>query len=246
MRTLLAVLSWLVFATLACCQSIHLPAALNVATPGLVVITPNDVDGDMIAWVSINPDMQLVPSNLLANSKTAIGVALKPGSYPVRALAAKAVNGSAVLSPWSECIVTVGGTPVPPVPPVPPLPPVPPVPPLPPTPVDVLAKPMADAYTADPSATKAAQKMKIISYYQSAAKICSSYVGPANKMYTALQNEQDRLGVAESDLATTRAIVGHAFQQLLPIDPNASLTAAQGQATADVFTRAAAILGTLP
>ncbi len=126
----LACLLLLLLATPAWSQSILLPPNISVPAPGIVTITPNSVDGDEIAWVGMDSGLQFIPSSLLKDSKTAVGVALQPGVYRVRAIATKVVNGRAVLSGWSECVVTVGKPgPVPPGPiPPEPKPPVPPNP----------------------------------------------------------------------------------------------------------------------
>lgn len=110
-------------------QSVKLPPTLAVPAPGLVTIVPESVDADDVAWVAMDAGLQLIPSSLLKNNTIACGVALQPGLYRVRAIAAKNKDGKATLSLPSECLVTVGApgpqppgpgpTPVPPVPPTP-------------------------------------------------------------------------------------------------------------------------------
>jgi hypothetical protein len=134
MKKLLALATLFALAPPSSCQTLSLPRTMSVATPGLVTITPTAVDGDSVAWVAIDDGLQLIPPTLLKDDKIAVGMCLAPGSFRVRAAAAKVVNGKAVLSPFSECTVVVG-TPAPPVPPVPPTPPVPPVPPPSPAPI---------------------------------------------------------------------------------------------------------------
>jgi hypothetical protein len=232
------VLSWillLVAAAGAPAQSIHLPATLSVSTPGLVVVVPMDVDADSVSWVAMDGGLQLIPPTLLKDDKTAVGVVMQAGVYRVRALAAKCTNGKAALSAWSECTITVG-TPVPPVPPLPP------VPPDPPTPVDVLAKAMADAYAADSAADKAANKAKVLAYYRAAATVCTGFNGTAAQLYILLRDSQAVNGVSDDMLKTTRAVVGHAFQQLLPVDPSSSIPPDKAKAAAAVYVRAATIL----
>ena len=112
-------------------QSVKLPSEVK-ATPGFVFITA-ETDCTEVKWIS--PDgLQIIPSQLLKDSKTAVGIVplLQQGqtgaSYRLYAYGAK---GDKASEP-ALCTVIVGSGPAPPIPPGPG--PVPPKPPDPPTP----------------------------------------------------------------------------------------------------------------
>ena len=147
----------LILAPPAMGQSVTLPAALTVPKAGLVTITPTAFDADSVAWIAMDDGLQLIPSNLLKDDKTAVGVALQPGTFRVRAIAAKVVAGKAAMSAPVECSITVGG--------VPPPPPGPPVPPPSPSP---LTQAFTDAYTAEADAGKAQKLADLATLYGTA------------------------------------------------------------------------------
>jgi hypothetical protein len=151
----LAFLTLLAFGGPLRAQSIELPAAVTVPTPGLVLVAPTKVDGDAVAWFTLDPGLQLIPAELLRDSTKALGIAIQPGVYRLRAVAAKVVGGKAAISPVAECVVTVGQPgPTPPGPG--------------PTPPDAFAKAVADAYAAETDPNKAALLKKLVTFYANA------------------------------------------------------------------------------
>jgi hypothetical protein len=95
-------------------QTLELPATLTVPRPGLVLVTPIKAEADAVLYWSLDDGLQIIPPDMLgaSNSTRAVGMALAAGTYRVQAVAAKAVNGKAALSPVQTCTVTVG-TPTP-------------------------------------------------------------------------------------------------------------------------------------
>ncbi len=122
MRFKLAV-CWLMVGAFAFGQSVKLPAEVR-GEPGEFIPIKSDSSDKQVKWKSIDKGLNLIPVEMLKDSKTAIVSALKPGRYRLIAWSAKAD----VPSDLAECIVVIGD--VPPVPPGPvPPDPKPPVPP---------------------------------------------------------------------------------------------------------------------
>jgi hypothetical protein len=112
---------------------VELPSAVSAAWPGFVTLTAKTAQKEVV-WFSVSSEFQLVPAEILKDSKYALGSASRPGRYMVLAWTAE----GGVPSKPAVCWVTVGDpAPTPPIPPVP----VPPIP-VPPTPVPPIPAPM--------------------------------------------------------------------------------------------------------
>jgi hypothetical protein len=125
--------------------AMQLPPTVTMTTPGLFVLRPIAVSGDAVSYTTVDNGVQLIPSDLLKDSTVACGIVLQPGTYRIRAIVAKNVNGVAKLSPFYETTIQLG----------PVTPPQPPVPPVPPQPADPFTVSVANAYSTDADAKKA-------------------------------------------------------------------------------------------
>lgn len=241
MRRLLPLLTLLLLAPPLSAQSIKLPATLVVPGPGLVVVVPDSVDADDVAWVSMDDGLQLIPTSLLKDSKTACGVALKEKTYRVRAIATKAKDGHATFSPWSECVVTVG-TPGPtPGPPGP----------VPPAPDDPLVKAIQDAYRLDPDPNKANNVKQLAKVYRAAATVTGAGSGGVNdpqltsysQLLAKMHNAAGGLGVPEAGIPKVRAAVRTYLDVVLGVGTAASAARSIDRplATAEIGRMAAAL-----
>ena len=93
----------------ASAQSIDLPATVKVAKPGAVVVVPEKIAADSVLWVVMTPGLeQLDPAIAKPAFGTFVGVAVAPGSYTVLVIAAKSINGAAVMSAPVVVTVVVG------------------------------------------------------------------------------------------------------------------------------------------
>lgn len=117
----LAILALLCLAPLAGAQSVKLPAQVS-GDPGVIVVVKADTDCAGLKWVCLDPGLSMIPVELLQNSRTAVVMAGKAGSYRLLAYGAK---GDAASEP-AVCVVVLGPPAPPPVPtPTPPVPPAP-------------------------------------------------------------------------------------------------------------------------
>lgn len=120
-----------------------------IRAPGEYVTLTAKTEAKEVLWIPKDEGLQVLPSNLLKDSKTFCCIAAKPGKYRVLAIAALADRPV-----WSEAVLVVAG-PDPGPPPVPPPPPV----------VDDLVKRFQAAYATDPSAAKRGQLINLIGLY---------------------------------------------------------------------------------
>lgn len=117
-RSALAVLLLTVCAVRAAAQTVKLPAEVK-ADPGALVVIRAETDCPALQWLALDPGLQLIPADLLKDTRAAVGLAARAGRYRVLAYGAK---GDAA-SPPAVCVVAVGAAPGPgPVPPTPPTP----------------------------------------------------------------------------------------------------------------------------
>lgn len=114
-------------------QEISLPKEVRGDPATFVVVLPEKVDADAVRWIP-GEGLSLLPPELLRSDRQAVVMAARPGKYLLRAIAAKAVDGKALLSPLATTTVVIG-TPPDPGPGPGPNPPVPPDPGPGPTPV---------------------------------------------------------------------------------------------------------------
>lgn len=108
--------------SLAAPPSLELPKEVT-GDPGAFVQVPAKTDGKHVSWKAIDAGLNLFPTELLKDTKTAVVTAARPGRY--RLIAVTAAGDE--VSPFAETLVVIGNAPIPP-PPDPPTPPDPPSP----------------------------------------------------------------------------------------------------------------------
>lgn len=109
-RVPLALLALLLVPWPALAQKVTLPEKVE-APPGLIMVAA-DTDCATLEWWAPDGGLQLIPSALLKDSHTAVGIALQPGRYRLQAIGAKGDKPA-----YAVTTVIVGGAP--PVPPGP-------------------------------------------------------------------------------------------------------------------------------
>jgi len=77
------------------------------AEPGSFVVVPATTSGKTVSWKSIDPGLNLFPSALLKDTKTAVVIASKPGRYRLLAVTAAGDEVSEI----AETVVVVGNPP---------------------------------------------------------------------------------------------------------------------------------------
>lgn len=81
---------------------VRLPAVATFS-PGLVLLAA-ETNGQAVEWISPSPQLQLIPPNLLRDSKTLVAFSTVTGSYPVYAYSAL----GDVPSPPAASVVVIG------------------------------------------------------------------------------------------------------------------------------------------
>jgi hypothetical protein len=217
-------------------QSVVVPPTITVPQPGLVIVTPTSVDADSVAWLALDSGLQLIPSNLLADSKIAVGMAMQTGSYRLMVVCAKAVSGKAAIS--QPIIVTVvvgapGPTPVPPTP-------------VPPTPTDPLAVAVTAAYAQETDPSKAQWVAALAKVYrQGATTAGGSAAMPIGTLYKGMQTYATSLGLAGQLQKVDAAIQAELLKLPIP-DPTKNPTLTFDTTTVvNAFNHAASVLESL-
>lgn len=91
--------------------NISVPASVP-GLPGAFIQVPATTKGEIVRWVAVDPGLNLFPSDLLKDTKTAVVSSVNPGKY--RLLAYTSIGN--VPSEAVFCVVVVGN-PTPPIPP---------------------------------------------------------------------------------------------------------------------------------
>lgn len=130
-RSLTSVMLLIFLASASYGQTITLPKEVT-GYPGSFIEVPATTDSEIVKWVSITSGLNVFPTDLLKNTKTAVVTSPFPGRYELLAYTAK----DNVPSDPAKTIIIIEKSPGPgPSPPNPPNPPNPPDPPDPPDPV---------------------------------------------------------------------------------------------------------------
>lgn len=165
-KTFAAMVALALVASIAQADSIKLPSEIK-GEVGAFVAVRAETEGKTVRFVPLTPGLSVFPADLLADKKTTVVVAARPGRYSL--LAYTAINGE----PSEPCItVVIVGSPEPVPPPPPPGPGPGPGPgPAPPEP-DALTKRIREALAADPgtAAEKVKHALALSGFYDAMAK----------------------------------------------------------------------------
>jgi hypothetical protein len=209
-------------------QTVEVPAEVK-AEPGMIVV-PAQTAGKEVRWYAPDPGLQVIPSSLLKDSKTAVCIALKPGRYRLVAYTALAD----VPSEPAVCVVVVGNAPGP-------------VPP-PPDPDDSVAKDplyqkLLPVYAADVTPGKADKAKQLAAVYRNAGAVTLNdpSITTLGRFYEVVSVASKQLvpppaldAVRNAVAADHKAVLGERYDA--PLDANAKAKVAAQ------FARVAAIL----
>ena len=233
MKRLLALIVLLAAAASVRAQNIKLPATVNVPGPGFVIIKPDSVDADAVIYFSLDPGLSVVPPDFQLKDPTKGGFfTMANGIYRVKAVAAKAVQGKAVFSDPSDCVVTVG----------------PPTPPPPPPPPDAFTQAVQAAYAQETSPSKAQQAAYLASVYRGASSLLTPGT-TAGTLYQQLSSaiHNPTLGIPAGSLPAVSKVIGNDLDATIagkpgPVSVNTPVPIDQARAA---FAKYAAALSTL-
>jgi hypothetical protein len=123
MRFVSALLLWSLTPLFALAGDLDLPAKVN-GTPGTFLSITASTAGKTVRWRSLDDGLALFPTDLLKDTKTAVVVGIRPGTY--RLLAHTSINGEPTDAVQTLVVISDGTTPPVPPGPTPPAPPAPP------------------------------------------------------------------------------------------------------------------------
>src|SRR5262245_34464177 len=150
MRYMLTLLLW---PALCQAQTVKLPPEVK-AEPGMVLVK-SETDCPTVEWWAPDGGLQVIPSDLLKDTKTAVCFAMKPGRYRLQAVVAKGDKPAYAMT----TVIVVNPGPTPPGPGPEPVPP-----------TDPFAKAILDAYSGSPEPDKAESLAWLASSYRAAAQ----------------------------------------------------------------------------
>lgn len=200
--------------------------------PGEFVTVTAVTEGKTVRWLVMDPGLQLFPSELLRDSKTAVVIGQQAGRY--RLAVYTAINGEP--TPPIICTVILGGPG--------PIPPQPPGPTPPPAPADLVAKLQA-AFTADaaPVAQKQAALTLLCGLYQAMVPHCDSKdLKTVGDLLTDLKAVAAKM-IVPGALTTVRQVIATEIATALGTTPATVLDDANRAKAKDVFNRIANALG---
>lgn len=217
MRKLL-VLTQLILCPVAFGQTVELPKEVK-AEPGLIVV-PAKTDCATLQWLALDPGLQVIPADLLKDSKTACAVALVKGKYRLLAYGARGDKAS----PPAITLVIIGE-------------PTPPVPPDPPGPVDPLLAKLQAAYQQTPDAAKLAKYREVLA---AAGNVIDS-AQTAGQLVDSLRATADSV-IGKGSLEPLRRAIGDYWNTVLP-QADVALTAELRAVIKREFTKVGDLLG---
>lgn len=189
--------------------------------PGAFIQVPATTDGKIVKWYAIDPGLNLFPTDLLKDTKTAVVTSPNAGSYRLLAY----TDGP---SDPAVCTVVVR-TPSP-------------LPPL-PGPSDDFTKAIQVAYAAETDPQKAKQVAWLASIYQGASTLLTPGM-TAGTLFKSLSAaiHNPTLGIPAGSLPRVSRVIGDDLGSVLGTSATAPVDPAKAQAA---FARYAAALGGL-
>lgn len=200
--------------------------------PGEFVTVSAVTEGKTVRWLVMDPGLQLFPSELLRDSKTAVVIGQAAGKY--RLAVYTAINGEP--TPPIICTVILGGPA--------PIPPPPPGPTPPPAPVALVARLQA-AFTADPKPLdqKQAALTLLCGLYQAMGPHCDSKdLKTVGDLLADLKAVAAKM-IVPGALTTLRQVIATEIAGTLGTTPGAVLDDATRTKAKDCFHRIANALG---
>lgn len=194
--------------------------------PGSFIQIPAKTSGTLVKWYVVDQGVNLFPTDLLKDTKTAVVVAPTAGSFRILAYTSDATGPS---DP-AVCTVVVGTPP-------------PPTPPTPPAPTDAFTQSVQDAYAKETDPNKAKQAAWLASVYQGAPSLLTPGI-TAGTLLTQLSNaiHNPTLGIPKGSLPLVSKVLGDDMNAVLGTNSTAVVDPAVAKM---VFAKYAVALGTL-
>lgn len=233
MKLLLSILATLAFALPLSAQNIKLPGEVR-GPIGAFIQVPAETSDSYVSWLSLDAGLNLFPTSLLKDTKTAVVTATQPGRYRLSAVTAKGDKPSE----FAQTVIVVGDAP-----PVPPGPNPPPGPT--PTPATDFEKAVFSAYALDPATDKVHTKT-LAKLYRAAAKqsMEDKLLVKVIDIFNAVQTV--RKGTIGEALLKTRTVVNAEFAKSLPNAATAIFTDELRNKAGQLFDESATALEKLP
>lgn len=215
-------------------QTVTLPSSVK-GNPGEFVTVPATTSGKVVQWFACDVGLNLFPTELLKDTKTAVVIGQKPGRY--RLLAWTALGD--VPSPPAVCIVVIGDAPEPEPPPKPD-----PKPKPDPEPNDPIWPALKDAWGYEDAATKKAHREIMYAFFLEVAQLArtAQLKTVAEFVQKLAITRQEILG---DKLPRVQAVFRMETQKALTNDP-AALLEPNRQVIFDHYNRYARLLTRLP
>lgn len=236
MKQLLSTILLLLTALPALSQQIKLPSEVRGAIGEFIQVKADTPDA-YVSWLAMDAGLNLFPTSLLRDTKTAVVVSTTPGRFRLLAVTAKGDKPSE----WATTVVIVGDAP-----PVPPGPgPQPPGPGPTPTPTNEFEKAVFSAYALDPVADKVHTK-SLAKIYRAAGKQSreDKLLVKVSELFEAVQTV--RRGTIGEALPKTRAVVNVEFSKTMPSSTTALFTDELRNKAGQLFDESAGALEKLP
>lgn len=104
MKWLIGGLTALLLCGSCAAQSVELPKEVRGRAGAFISVPARTVDST-VSWFSADPGLDVFPSTLLRDTKTAVVISMRPGKYRLFAVSAK----EGIPSPFAVCVVVVEG-----------------------------------------------------------------------------------------------------------------------------------------
>jgi len=206
--------------------------------PGEFLVVKAETPGKDVRWVLLDQGPNLLPPELLRDSKTAVVYCLKPGTYRLLAYTAK---GDEPSEP-RICRIIIGNQPSPPGPDPKPPGPKPPVPP----PVDPLLAKFRDAYAADKSdaAAKKQQVAALTGLYAAMAEHVQEdkTLATTGEVLADLQRTAKAMVLRAEVLVELRKMIAAEISAALGTNPATALDAALRGKASETFNKISKLL----
>lgn len=225
-----ALLLLLVLAAPIQAQTVRLPAELK-GSPGIPIPIVAEADGVNVTWMTPDKGLVCVDGGFFGGDSKRAMLFGPQGMYRVWAITAKGDR----VSPLAECRVTIGE----------PGPGPGPDPGPEPEPTDALWLPLKQAWLAEPTATRKADRDQLANLYQEGLSyLKADRFAKPSELNAVLAKA--RATVIGERLAGVRAILNAESQRILPSAVDAVFDAASKDAAIYAFTRYVVLLKRLP
>ncbi len=199
-----------------------------VGEPGAFVRVKAATTGKTVKWLALDAGLNVFPTDLLKDTRTAVVTAGRAGRYRLLAVTAAADE----LSDPAVCVVVIGDAPPPGPGPGPG--------PDPPPPTDPLARAVQAAYAAETESDRATSVKSLAALYRQGVEVLPK-VDTVGALFKTLQTAAATLKVAGKVVGVQKVIQGE-LRAALPTAASTKLTPELRARAADVFGKVAKAL----